>query len=321
VKIGRNDPCVCGSGKKYKKCCGSSGFAIDFEDDVIEEKIVKVLSLMDGEKWQEAINICQKILPKTKDSAKVLGLIASCYEGMDDYIHSIEFFQKALCYCKEEEKFDILYYLGVSYGLSQNPKKSIECFSQCLFLNEKKAEEINIPKIIEEFKLVLKGVRSQSAFLVFYKLKRIFSNLEAKQYAKAIVKLEKLSKIDKQNEIIFFNLGVSHYLSGNIKEAILNYEKAISFYKEYYQAYFNLGQIYMENLKDNEKAIEYFKKAISIKHDYIHGYNQIGLAYERLGQASMAVSFWEKTLKLDPNYNNARKNLERVKTIQNVTRD
>ena len=22
-KIGRNDPCNCGSGKKYKKCCGS----------------------------------------------------------------------------------------------------------------------------------------------------------------------------------------------------------------------------------------------------------------------------------------------------------
>ena len=21
-KIGRNDPCLCGSGKKYKKCCG-----------------------------------------------------------------------------------------------------------------------------------------------------------------------------------------------------------------------------------------------------------------------------------------------------------
>ena len=21
VKIGRNDPCSCGSGKKYKKCC------------------------------------------------------------------------------------------------------------------------------------------------------------------------------------------------------------------------------------------------------------------------------------------------------------
>jgi preprotein translocase subunit SecA len=24
-KIGRNEPCVCGSGKKFKKCCGSAG--------------------------------------------------------------------------------------------------------------------------------------------------------------------------------------------------------------------------------------------------------------------------------------------------------
>jgi preprotein translocase subunit SecA len=25
VQIGRNDPCPCGSGKKYKKCCGANG--------------------------------------------------------------------------------------------------------------------------------------------------------------------------------------------------------------------------------------------------------------------------------------------------------
>ena len=25
AKVGRNDPCPCGSGKKYKKCCGASG--------------------------------------------------------------------------------------------------------------------------------------------------------------------------------------------------------------------------------------------------------------------------------------------------------
>ncbi len=24
IKIGRNEPCLCGSGKKYKKCCGSN---------------------------------------------------------------------------------------------------------------------------------------------------------------------------------------------------------------------------------------------------------------------------------------------------------
>jgi SWIM/SEC-C metal-binding protein len=24
TKIGRNDPCICGSGKKFKKCCGAN---------------------------------------------------------------------------------------------------------------------------------------------------------------------------------------------------------------------------------------------------------------------------------------------------------
>jgi len=24
-QVGRNDPCPCGSGKKYKKCCGAKG--------------------------------------------------------------------------------------------------------------------------------------------------------------------------------------------------------------------------------------------------------------------------------------------------------
>ena len=24
-KVGRNEPCPCGSGKKFKKCCGSAG--------------------------------------------------------------------------------------------------------------------------------------------------------------------------------------------------------------------------------------------------------------------------------------------------------
>ena len=31
-KIGRNDPCPCGSGKKYKQCCASSGAADEREE-------------------------------------------------------------------------------------------------------------------------------------------------------------------------------------------------------------------------------------------------------------------------------------------------
>ncbi len=32
-KLGRNDPCPCGSGKKYKKCCIDNEHAHDGNDD------------------------------------------------------------------------------------------------------------------------------------------------------------------------------------------------------------------------------------------------------------------------------------------------
>ena len=31
VKVGRNDPCPCGSGKKYKKCCGVLMRVVDLQ--------------------------------------------------------------------------------------------------------------------------------------------------------------------------------------------------------------------------------------------------------------------------------------------------
>jgi uncharacterized protein YecA (UPF0149 family) len=32
-KVGRNDPCPCGSGKKFKKCCSMAGQVIEFQND------------------------------------------------------------------------------------------------------------------------------------------------------------------------------------------------------------------------------------------------------------------------------------------------
>ena len=36
MKIGRNEPCPCGSGKKYKNCCYSKNTSVDFVPDDAE---------------------------------------------------------------------------------------------------------------------------------------------------------------------------------------------------------------------------------------------------------------------------------------------
>ncbi|MFS0576002.1 SEC-C metal-binding domain-containing protein [Sporosarcina sp. 179-K 3D1 HS] len=40
--MGRNDPCLCGSGKKYKKCCGSQG--MNLVELVVNEELDRILS-------------------------------------------------------------------------------------------------------------------------------------------------------------------------------------------------------------------------------------------------------------------------------------
>ena len=39
-KVGRNDPCPCGSGKKYKKCCDKKSQGIKFKAEKIHSSSI-----------------------------------------------------------------------------------------------------------------------------------------------------------------------------------------------------------------------------------------------------------------------------------------
>ncbi|MDP3062522.1 MAG: SEC-C metal-binding domain-containing protein, partial [Chloroflexota bacterium] len=43
-KVGRNDPCPCGSGKKYKKCCGATGAGVPLPDRRLMERHIRGLA-------------------------------------------------------------------------------------------------------------------------------------------------------------------------------------------------------------------------------------------------------------------------------------
>ena len=43
-KVGRNDPCPCGSGKKYKKCCLAEAFVHVGKEESIRKRLIGSLS-------------------------------------------------------------------------------------------------------------------------------------------------------------------------------------------------------------------------------------------------------------------------------------
>lgn len=73
-EVGRNDPCPCGSGKKYKKCCGmNKGSLRSFSKETAEgthsklKNITNIISQSIREKSPEAADRLDKEVKKQMD--------------------------------------------------------------------------------------------------------------------------------------------------------------------------------------------------------------------------------------------------------------
>ncbi|WP_246363872.1 SEC-C metal-binding domain-containing protein [Halobacillus locisalis] len=77
-KVGRNEPCPCGSGKKYKKCCGNSK-VIEFPSVTIKEELDRAF-----QRFQDHIvNHYAELLPTSKPQSQEehLGQFFSLLQG------------------------------------------------------------------------------------------------------------------------------------------------------------------------------------------------------------------------------------------------
>ena len=92
-KIGRNEPCPCGSGKKYKKCC--LGKAENQELDELDDHMQKGYVLLEKNKTIEACTIWLEVWDKLKsrfspdmksieDAERVFSGLQSLYNWCQD---------------------------------------------------------------------------------------------------------------------------------------------------------------------------------------------------------------------------------------------
>ena len=121
AKIGRNDPCPCGSGQKYKRCCGPRDAAaaaeraaaeraaalaregerfapaavIGAEDDGLDEASNVVIDLIDAGRLDEAEHAAQHLLedyPDVHDGLERLAMVAA---ARGDRPRAAEYYRKA----------------------------------------------------------------------------------------------------------------------------------------------------------------------------------------------------------------------------------
>ena len=119
-KIGRNEPCPCGSGKKYKKCCLPKHEKIrdllrgsmDFEEPAAEEEgppeyVVKGFDLLAASNYEEAISYASNLLSTYPEDDRIHDTLTTAYLAASQYDEAIAICGKRWEVAKEEKTFFI----------------------------------------------------------------------------------------------------------------------------------------------------------------------------------------------------------------------
>jgi tetratricopeptide (TPR) repeat protein len=122
-KIGRNDPCPCDSGKKYKRCClhqheaaaaeraaaaaaqaaaqlAPPGFAWE-DDDGLDEASNRVVDLVHDGQLDEAEQAARELLVRYPDVHDGFERLAMVYEARGDRTQAAEYYRKALAFMED----------------------------------------------------------------------------------------------------------------------------------------------------------------------------------------------------------------------------
>jgi tetratricopeptide (TPR) repeat protein len=122
AKIGRNDPCPCGSGQKYKRCClprdeaaaaeraadraaalareaacagPAAPVEIVWEDDGLDEASNRPIDLIDAGRLEEAEHAARDLLQRYPDVHDGLERLAMVYAARGDRVRAAEYYRKA----------------------------------------------------------------------------------------------------------------------------------------------------------------------------------------------------------------------------------
>ena len=94
-KIGRNDPCPCGSGKKYKKCClNKSASKGNFVYTDLDQLSNRVPALIKQGEFDEAEDVCRSLMEQFPEQIDGVHRYAEVYEAKGDKLKAAEYYRK-----------------------------------------------------------------------------------------------------------------------------------------------------------------------------------------------------------------------------------
>lgn len=280
TKTSRNDPCPCGSGKKYKNCCLAADEAgrlprqADQQANLkkISALIAQGVSLQREGRAGEAESIYREVLalnPGDPDALHLLGVITRD-AGKPEA--ALALFRQAIALMPREANFHNN--LGMAYRQLGQLELALGAYEQALQIDPRHVEALN--NLGTSCQALGKSGRAISAFERAIALQPDFAEAH-------------------------FNLGNALQASGENEVALAAYRRALECRPGFVDALCNCGTC-LYALDRIEEAMGCFEQAITIRADFQPGYMNIGLIALAKGLADQALPFLQYAHELDPQH-------------------
>lgn len=314
---GRNEPCPCGSGKKYKKCCGSISTGGGRSPAENLQTAAEALSVG---KFREAIRCCEALLLRDANNADANHTAGAACLGLGMW-HDAERYLRVAADRQPSNPF-ILSNLAIAC-LEQGRFDDAERYCRTAL-----ALDPGLPDTRNSLGNVMK--------------KKGEDQVAVEEYRKAVA-------LDPHEPLFRLNLGTALHQAGAYAEAESCYKAVIQSCPNFPEPIGKLGALYLARDRfdeaevllrrsfalapdptvanniglcslrstDASEASEWFKKAVTAKPRYAAAWSNLGLSLERVRDYTAAAAAYERALEVDPTLAGVKVNLIRVRTVQN----
>ena len=219
----------------------------------------------------------------------------------------------------------LLYNLGVAFAEAGDTSKAADYYQRAIALKpDYTSAIINLGNLFQNQANYsqAEGLYKRAISLdpqdpdAWVNLGNLYLHLALTQQAKSAY--EKAIALKSNDIEAIIDLGAVLQRSGDFSAAEQAYQRAIAVDPSQAAAYCDLGALFLQQ-GNLAAAREQLIKAIEHNSSYAPAYFDLGVVYEQTGSRDLAVEMYKKALDIQPDYQHARSNLERIESHPRAT--
>lgn len=278
----RNDPCPCGSGKKYKRCCLGKLTAQSAAGKDVTHLVRSAFEHHQAGRLQQAEALYRQALQLAPNHPDALYLLAQLSHQAGNDAAAFELIQRAIR-VKPGDPF-MHDNLGSLYRAQHRLGEAEASFRRALELKPDFAgAHYNLGVTLQDLGRPLEAERS---------------------YRRALA-------LKPDHADAHYNLGIVLRDQGRLSEAAASYAQALKVDPDFADAHYNLGLVLQDAGRMSEAGACY-AQALKLNSQLAKAHNNLGIVLQDLGRASEAEASYRRALEIDPGYAEAHSNLGSV---------